>query len=217
MIIRVNNVDLYYEVIGAGRPLLMIHGNSEEHSIFAEASEVLKDHFTVYLIDSRGHGQSQKVKELHYDDMASDMTAFMEELGLVDVTFYGFSDGGIVGLLAAARCDRISTLITSGANLDPKGVKTGLRFLIRVMHLFKKDPKLWLMLNEPHISDELLGRIKARTLVLAGSKDLVLESETRHIAESIPGAELRILEGEGHGSYIVHKETIGEIIKGFAL
>ena len=52
--------------------------------------------------------------------------------------------------------------------------------------------------------------------MLAGSRDLVTEAETRQIAAGIPGAELRILPGEGHGSYIVHKETIGRIIRDFA-
>ena len=68
------------------------------------------------------------------------------------------------------------------------------------------------MLNEPHIGNDVLGSIKAKTLVLAGSKDLVREEETRAIAAGIPGAELRILEGEGHGSYIVHKTKIADII-----
>ena len=51
------------------------------------------------------------------------------------------------------------------------------------------------------------------TLVLAGSKDLIRESETRLIAESIPGARLRILKGEKHGSYIVHSTKIAAIIE----
>ena len=37
----------------------------------------------------------------------------------------------------------------------------------------------------------------------------------RRIASGIPGAQLWILEGEGHGSYIVHKEKIGAIIQDF--
>ena len=216
MIVHVNGVDLYYEKTGTGRPLVMVHGNGEDHTIFLEAVNVLKDRFTCYCVDSRGHGYSSKVSELHYDDMAGDMIGFLEKLDLRDAVFYGFSDGGIIGLLAAARCSRITTLIVSGANLTPDGVKGSLKLLVRVLYAFKKDPKLVLMLNEPHISDELLRSIKARTLVLAGSRDLVTEAETRQIAAGIPGAELRILPGEGHGSYIVHKETIGRIIRDFA-
>ena len=216
MTIYVNGIDLYYEKSGEGRPLIMVHGNGEDHGIFDEAADVLKDRFTCYRVDSRGHGQSTPVGELHYRDMADDMIAFMEALDLQDVLFYGFSDGGIIGLIAAAKCKRISGLIVSGANLNPKGVKWPLRAVFRVMYAAKKDPKVRLMLQEPDIRDGELAAISARTLVLAGSRDLVSEKQTKQIAAGIPGAELRIREGEDHGSYIVHSRKIGEIIRDYA-
>lgn len=214
MLIEVNGIQLFYEKRGKGRPLILVHGNGEDHSIFDTALLTLEKSFCCYAVDSRCHGQSGE-GPLHYADMASDMLAFMEALELRDVIFYGFSDGGIVGILAASQTDRITTLITSGANLSPMGVGLRLRLLIRAMNLFKRDPKLELMLREPWISDDILVRIRANTLVLAGSRDLVLERETRHIAEMIPGAELRILPGEGHGTYIIHCEKIARIITDF--
>ena len=217
MIVHVNGVDLYAERTGEGRPLVMVHGNGEDHTIFDEAVSILNKDFSCVCPDSRGHGRSSPCRELHYDDMAQDVISLMEELDLRNVVFYGFSDGGIVGLLAAARCDRITTLIVSGANLTPKGVRPGVRAAFRILYLLKRDPLIRLMLREPEISDGLLNRISARTLVLAGSRDMILEKETRRIAEGIPGAELRILDGEDHGSYIVHSETIGHIIRAFVL
>ena len=216
MIAHVNGIDLYYEKTGKGSPLIMVHGNGEDHTIFLEAVRVLSSRFTCYLVDSRNHGKSTDVGELHYEDMAADMTAFMEELDLQDVVFYGFSDGGIIGLLTAAQCTRVKTLIVSGANLTPEGVILPFRLLIRGMYVFNKDPKIRLMLEEPHIPDDILRKISAKTLVLAGSHDMVRETETRRIARMIPGAKLYILKGEGHGSYIVHKERIGKIIMKFA-
>ena len=71
-----------------------------------------------------------------------------------------------------------------------------------------------LMAREPHISDNTLRKIQARTLVLAGENDMITEKETRHIAETIPGAEMKILPGETHGSYIIHSEKLGEMIMG---
>ena len=208
---KVNGIDLFYEKRGEGRPLVLVHGNGEDHTIFDEAVRRLETRFCCYAVDSRCHGQSGE-GPLHYADMAADLLAFLEALDLRDVIFYGFSDGGIIGLLAAAETDRITTLITSGANLTPKGVKAWQRLMLRVLYAFKRDPKIALMLREPQIGDALLSRIRASTLVLAGSRDLVLEKETRHIAEAVPGAELQILKGEGHGSYIVHRETIAQII-----
>ena len=216
VIAKVNGVELYYEKSGEGRPLILVHGNGEDHGIFNEAVAVLKKDFCVYAVDSRGHGRSSRVPTLHYEDMADDMIAFLEALDLRDAVFYGFSDGGIVGLIAASRCDRIGTLIVSGANLSPKGVRRKVRLSIWGMNKLRPDDKLALMLREPQITDSQLRAIRADTLVLAGSADLILLEETRHIAAMIPGAQLQILQGEDHGSYIVHSEKIAEIIREFA-
>ena len=211
MLIEVNGTRLHYEKRGEGRPLILLHGNGEDHTIFQQALLLLEKRFCCYAVDSRCHGQSWG-GALHYSEMAEDMLCFMEQLDLRDVIFYGFSDGGIIGLLAAARTDRISTLIVSGANLTPMGIKLWERLKMRVEYLFRKDPKLALMLNEPYISDDILARIRADTLVLAGDSDVIYEEETRHIADAIPGAELQILEDENHGSYIVHSEKIAKLI-----
>ncbi len=213
MFINANGVDLCYEKRGPedARPLILLHGNGEDHTIFDRALLELEKCFCCYAADSRCHGKSGE-GPLHYSDMAADMLAFMEALNLRDVIFYGFSDGGIVGLLAASMTDRITTLITSGANLSPNGVKLPLRLLIWAMNLVKPDPKLALMLHEPWISDDVLRRITAHTIMLAGSKDVIPEKETRHISETIPNAELNILKGEGHGSYIIHSEKIAKLI-----
>ena len=209
---HVNGIELYYEVKGNGRPLLMVHGNGEDHTIFDEASEILKDRFTVYLIDSRDHGQSTKVSDLHYSDMADDLLVFLNDLDLKDVTFYGFSDGGILGLLLAQKTDRISRLIVSGANMTPNGVKGWLKTVIKIMYFFNKDGKLRMMLKEPNITAEELSSIKVPTTVIAGEKDLVIRKETEAIAAAIPGSKLRIIKGEGHGSYIVHKTAVADLI-----
>lgn len=211
MFIEVNGTRLYYEKRGEGRPLILLHGNGEDHTIFQQALLLLEKRFCCYAVDSRCHGQSGG-GALHYPDMAADMLCFMEELDLQDVIFYGFSDGGIIGLLAAPRTDRISTLIVSGANLTPMGIRLWERLKIYAEYLFRKDPKLALMIYEPCISDDVLAGIRADTLVLAGSSDVICERETRHIADVIPGAELQILEGEDHGSYIVHSEKIAKLI-----
>ena len=215
MIAEVNGVKLFYEKRGEGRPIVMVHGNGEDHGIFDKAAVSLSARYAVYCVDSRCHGQSEDTPELHYADMAADMVAFLEELDLRDAVFYGFSDGGIVGLMAAPQTERITTLIVSGANTSPQAVKPLLRVIIAVLRVFTRDKKITLMLNEPHITDAELGSIRARTLVLAGSADLIPEWETRHIAAAVPGAELKILPGENHGSYIIHSLKIAELIRAF--
>lgn len=213
MNINVNNIDLYYEVIGSGDPLIMIHGNSENHEIFDKAAELLSQHFTCYLIDSRGHGKSQKVTEFHYEEMAEDVYQFIQALSLKNVTYYGFSDGGIIGILLASKYpDLFKKMIISGANTRPDAIKKRLCVIFKIIYWFNKSPLFKLMLTEPHITKEQLQSIQVPTLVLAGSKDLVLEEDTRYIAEMIPDSTLKIIEGEDHGSYIVHKTKVAELI-----
>ena len=215
MIINRNGIGLYCERTGAGRPLILVHGNGEDHTIFDEAAWALNERFTCYLVDSRGHGKSSPVEELHYADMADDICFLIEELGLKDVVYYGYSDGGIVGLLSAMNCPEIKTLIVSGTNLTPDGLREDFLRESQEEYEQTKDPLLKLMLTEPDISLEEIAHITARTLVTAGSEDLIRESETRRIAGAIPGAKLLILPGEDHGSYICHSEKIAEIITDF--
>ena len=58
-----------------------------DHKIFRKAAQKLSQRFTVYLPDSRDHGKSQKVKTLHYEDMAEDMRQFILTLGLEKPVF----------------------------------------------------------------------------------------------------------------------------------
>ena len=66
------------------------------------------------------------------------------------------------------------------------------------------------------IREHILETFQGDCLVLAGDRDLITERETRHIAGTIPGAELRILEGEGHETYIIHRTRIAELILEYA-
>lgn len=212
MLIHVHDIDLYYEVIGEGRPLILLHGNGEDHTIFDDALKLLSEHFTCYVVDSRGHGMSSAVERLHYRDMAQDMIDFMEALDLQNVIFYGFSDGGIIGLMVAAACERVTDLIVSGANIDPKGLRSDVYLKMRWDYMRHKEDRIKMMLEEPDITTKELGRIKARTLVLAGAHDMIRRSHTKKIAAAIPGSRLRIIRDEGHGSYIVHSMKIAVLI-----
>ncbi|MBQ6267850.1 MAG: alpha/beta hydrolase [Clostridia bacterium] len=213
MKIRINGIRLYYEKTGDGPPLVMVHCNSMDHRIFRTAVRVLAQRFTVYCPDSRDHGKSEKVKTLHYEDMAEDLYAFITTLGLERPAYYGFSDGGIIGLLLAARRpDLLSALIVSGASLRPDSTKDlPLRFFKLWSHVDRSD-KMRIMLREPDITDEMLRSIRVPTFVTAGERDVIKEAHTRHIAETIPGAQLKIFPHTGHTGYIMRSRKIADYI-----
>ena len=213
MYLNVNGVRLYYEKTGVGRPLVMVHCNSMDHKIFRRAVKSLSVRFTVYCPDSRDHGKSEKVKTLHYGDMAEDMAQFITALGLEKPVFYGFSDGGIIGLLlAASHPELLSALIVSGASLNPDSTKDlPMRFFKLWSHVDRSD-KMQIMMREPDITDDILRSIRVPTFVTAGQWDVIRPSHTRHIADTVPGAKLRIFPNTGHTGYIVNSTKIANYI-----
>ena len=213
MQVTVNNINLFYTCQGTGAPLIMLHGNGEDHTIFNEAIAVLSESFTVYAIDTRSHGQSEKTAELHYDDMAEDVRCFIEELGLEKPVLYGFSDGGIVGLLLAIRYPNLlSKVIGSGVNVNPDGLVKGWHVIFKIIYAFNRSPLFKLMLTEPDITADELGKITTPVYLTGGSKDMIRREHMQWIADSIPGAKLTILDGQKHGSYIIRSKRIAELI-----
>ncbi len=172
----------------------MLHGNGEDHTLFADLITYLAPHYTVIALDSRDHGQSSATEQLSYDAMTSDVSALITELELARPIILGFSDGGIIALLLAIRHpEQVGALIVAGANLTPQGLRWYSRILFRIAAGHRPSPKLAMMLHEPQITPQMLHRITVPTLVLAGSRDLITRKETFSIASSIQNAELHIL------------------------
>ncbi|MBQ8178481.1 MAG: alpha/beta hydrolase [Clostridia bacterium] len=210
-----SGIKLNYERYGQGEPFILLHGNGEDNSIFTELISELKNDYTVYAIDSRCHGKSQSAP-LHYDLMAEDVKCFIEDLGLNKPNLYGFSDGGIVGIVLAAKYPNLlGTLVSSGANVTPKGLKWYVRAFFKVQNLFKPSPFLELMLKEPNLTESDLNAITVPTLILCGSADMVPYKHSEYIARSIPNATLKVLKGENHGSYVINSPKLYPIIKSY--
>lgn len=209
MYIQLDSQVLYYEKEGDGKPLLLLHGNGEDHTIFDALLPHLTPHFTVYSLDSRGCGLSSPSKEYHYTDMAEDVAKLIFAVDIGTPSILGFSDGAITALLLAIRHPKlIDRLIVCGANLTPKGLNFMTRQKIKSLYRKDKSDMIKMMLREPNITESDLRQITAPTLVVAGEKDMVKESETKKIASAIPNATLQIIPKADHMSYIVHNDAL---------
>lgn len=214
MKINVNNVNLNYEEYGTGRPIILLHGNSENITIFRKLIDKLKPDYKVYAIDSRCHGKSENTEKISYDLMAKDVIEFIKQKEIESPILYGFSDGGIIGLkIAIEEPNLLSELIVSGANINPKGMKNMTLFWCKFAYLISKDKLIKMMIDEPNILPSELAKIKIPVHVIAGQKDVIKQKHTMLIANSIKNSTLDIIPNENHGSYIVDSEKIYYIIK----
>ena len=215
--VDVNGVRLHYARAGKGKPIVLVHGNAEDHHLFdTEIDQLVKAGYEVYAPDSRGHGANKPMSEYHYEDMAEDIYQFIRAMGLEKPALYGHSDGGILALLLETRHPgTLGRLAISGTNLSPEGIVPG--FIEEYTELNKKepDPLVTLMLTEPHIDPKSLQTITIPVLVTVGENDLILRSETDKIMANLPDAELVVVKGADHGSYIVDSEIMGNLLIDF--
>lgn len=203
------DIKLHYTEDGAGFPLILLHGNGESGEYSHFQKEYFCRYFRVIVPDTRGHGGSPRGNApFTIAQFARDLYDFMEEQGIKKAHILGFSDGGNIAIaFALAYPEYVESLILNGANMNPRGVKRFYQIPIEIGYKIasraaKKHPDavknaelLSLMVNEPNFTSEDLSEIKAKTLVIAGSRDMIKASHTRLIAESIPKSELKIIRG----------------------
>src|SRR4051794_33250491 len=116
-------VHTYYEVAGAGEPLVLLHGGFCTVETFGAQTPALAGQYRVYVPERRGHGRTPDVEgPITYENMAQDTIAFMEALGISSAHLVGWSDGAIVGLLVALhRPDLVRKLVLIGQAVNHEG------------------------------------------------------------------------------------------------
>ena len=218
MQININDTVLFFEKSGTGKPLILLHGNGEDHHIFDRISDLLKEHFTVYAADSRNHGLSGRTDRYSYSVMAHDLLEFIDILGLKGAAVIGFSDGAVTALTAVMKNkDAIEKLVLLGVNLRPEDFIEKDLEAIRAEYEKTGDPLLKLMLTEPDIDTEDLKSIDIPVLIAGGENDIFRKSLFSEIAEAVPGAELLIMKGHTHDSYIIGTDVLYPEIIDFLL
>lgn len=202
-------VSHFYLEKGRGEPLILLHGNGGSSDYFRGQIDGFARWYHVYALDTRGHGKTPRGSlPFTIRQFADDLRCFMDSRGIEKAHLLGFSDGANVALVFAIRCpERVDRLILNGANLSPAGVKRSVqlpielgyriakRFSLRSESAGRHGEMLGLMVNEPMIAPEELALIRSRTLVIAGTQDLIRRSHTELIARSIPDSRLAYIKG----------------------
>ena len=224
-------IRLNYTERGFGKPLILLHGNRESLEYFEKQMEYFWSDYHVIAIDTRGHGKSPRGdRPFTIRQFAEDLKHFMDFHKIEKAHILGFSDGGNIALCFALKYpERVDKLILNGANLYSAGVKPSVQVPIiveykiasflakRNLKSLKKAEMYGLMVNDPNIEPAELHDLKNPTLVIAGTKDMIKDEHTHLIFESLPNAQLVLIEGD---HFIASKKAdefnaaVGSFLKG---
>ncbi len=209
-----DGIKLYYEVYGAGEPLLLVHGNGGSIADFKAQIDYFRKSYQVIAMDSRDQGKSgDSPDKITYEKMTDDLAALLEHLHMGPVDVLGWSDGGIEALLLGIRHPaQVQKIAAMAANLNPseqaiypelfvaaKSMLDSMPVATKETPEGKREMKVvQMMFDEPHIEATALEAITAPTLVLASDHDAIRDEHTLEIFHHIPNSQLCIFPNATH-------------------
>lgn len=102
--VKVNGIDLYYEVQGEGEPLVLISGYTQDHTSWAAMLPVFSKKYRTIVLDNRGAGQTVTPDgPFTIEDMADDVSGLLDSLNIKKASVIGISLGGIIAQALAIR------------------------------------------------------------------------------------------------------------------
>jgi pimeloyl-ACP methyl ester carboxylesterase len=145
--LNLGEVELYYEVHGAGAPLLGVHGTPSSAVLWEDAAEELGRLAACVIYDRRGFLRSQgpgPPQILHLSDHVADAAALLRAVSSDPAVVVGRSTGGLVALgLAHHHPDRVRALVLlepAVFSVDPTAAAWAARLRQRVLDAAAEDP-----------------------------------------------------------------------------
>ncbi|WP_327312531.1 alpha/beta fold hydrolase [Streptomyces sp. NBC_01235] len=227
---KVNGLEMYYEVHGfegdSRRPLVLLHGGVLTVGLtFAAVLPTLAAGRRVVAPELQGHGHTADTdRALTPANLASDVVALLDELGIERPDVLGFSLGGLVALqLALAHPERVGRLVLASTQYSQEGYYeevrtpdyTSPRLPGREDFQEMTDAYTAVAPHPEHFQDFLakcataahaplpwtaddLRGLRAPTLLVIGDTDFVRIEHAAEMHRLIPGAELAVLPATTH-------------------
>ena len=146
---EVNGINLYYEIHGAGRPMILLHGGLGSGEMFGPILPTLAERHQVIAVDLQGHGRTADIdRPIDVRLMADDIAALIDHLKLDRPDVVGYSLGGGVALQTAAKYPtRVRRLVAGSANIRPDAIPPEMRAQQRQVNAaaaeFMKDTPMY--------------------------------------------------------------------------
>ena len=128
----VNSLEMYYEIHGAGMPLVVLHGAYMTIGTMGEVVPGLAETRQVIAVELQGHGHTADIdRPITYEGMADDTAALLRHLGIEQADVFGYSMGGGVALQLAIRHPRlVRKLVSASASYTSDGMQPELHGMI---------------------------------------------------------------------------------------
>ena len=244
-ILRANHLEIGYELLGAGPPLVLLHAASSSPRLdFAAQLPGLASTFLVHLPDARGHGSTRwdAAAGFQADWLVDDLEAFADGLGLATLHLLGFSMGALTALAFAVRHpERVRTIVLGGISTEREPRASVVRHLLDPARIEREDPAWSARLSarldpgqghgawhrllpaiaadvaaQPLLSPGDLRRVAAPALVACGDRDpFVPVDQAWRLARQVVDGRLLVAPDCGHELLSERPGLLNEALAGF--
>lgn len=227
----VNDLNMYYEIHGNGKPIVLIHGGgSTINSNWETLIPKLTPSRQVIAVEMQAHGRTDDIdRDFTFEQDADDIAALLHYLNIAKADILGFSNGGQTTIQIAIRHPNVvNKIVIASAGYKREGYPSWFWSMMKDASFesmpqplkdafLKVNPDPSKLLKSFHRdatrmnafqgwSDEAIRSIKAPTLIVGGAKDVVTPEHLVEIQENIAGSWLTMLPG-GHGDYLGEKSS----------
>lgn len=229
---KINNIQLYHEIYGQGKPLVLLHGGgSTIQTSFGRIIPLFSSDRQLICVELQAHGRtSDRDSPISFEQDADDVAALLKNLGIEKADILGFSNGGNTALQMAIRhpqlCNKIiaaSILLkrdgtfpqfwefmkNASFNDMPQAYKDAFLAVnpdsAQLLNMHQKCADR--MNNFKDFPDEQLKSIQSPVLIVNGDQDVATSEHVVAMSRLIPGCRLAIIPG-GHGAYMGEITTL---------
>lgn len=222
----VNGLKMYYEIHGAGKPLVLIHGGgSTIDTTFGRVLKELANSHKVIAVEMQAHGHTADIERpLSFHQDADDIAGLLKQLNIDRADIFGFSNGASTTLQFAIRHPDMANKIIIASTFYKRDGAPGWLWEMMSHPTFEGMPQIYkdafLKINpDPNalyrmyerdvarmqsfsdIPDEQIKSIKAPAFIIIGDRDAVTPEHAVQMHRLITDSHLAIIPG-GHGDYI---------------
>jgi pimeloyl-ACP methyl ester carboxylesterase len=212
--VDINGMKMYYEVSGAGDPIIVLHGSFMNIPSMGEIIPRLAETHRVYALELQGHGRTTDIdRPITYPNLADDVATFMDSVGLTKADVFGYSLGAITGLQLAIRHPaRVNKLVAAAGAYDFRGWQPEFRALIPqlTVDFFLNTP---LASEYRKLAPDTSGFPElARKLIAVEKAPLALEQDVKQLK-----APVLIITADADGVTLEHSVAFFKLLGGGAM